>query len=781
MSANKTTAALRSSAQESSSLLPGTLLILLLCFLLIWQVASWSEHYELERLENKARNELTLNIASLRGKLDKYEFLPEVLVNKQNLAQLLRNPRADNLQQLNETLNNFKRITDVSDIYLLDRQGTTVAASNWQNPKTFIGQNFSYRPYFRQAIAGKPGRFYGLGTTSGERGYYFSYPVMTEGRAEGVLVVKIVIRNLELPWQDPSTEFIVSDPDGIIFISSQRSWLLHSLTPLSEQTLQQIRDSRRYGDRSIRPLAYQQDRERDASKLVRIAGEPVSDHSKVNRYLQVSRPMPNAEWQLHILKDTQSVRTEVLKNSLLAAGIYLVLVLLTLYSLQRQRIQRERRQHEKATKKALQANEARIRAILDNTQAGIFTMDKNGRVDYLNPSAERLFGYQLHELHGIDFCQLIPEPLREQCRENLQQASGQPIEIQGLRKDQRTLPMEILVSRMSRSQGSDYMVTLHDITERKQHEEALQSAYDEMEHRVIERTRDLTESNQRLLQETEQHRRTAETLQKTQDELIQAAKMAVLGQMSTSINHELNQPLAAIRAYAENSITFIERQQPDTARENLQQIVELTERMASISAQLKLFARKSEGQLSAVCVQATIEYALRLFAPQLEKEQVRLSTDLPTEDCFVRADPVRLEQVIVNLISNALLEVGERPGPNISIALQITGQQVCIQVSDNGAGIAPEHLGQIFNPFFSTRESSKGLGLGLSISYRIIRDFGGSISAFNRPEGGATLQVQLPLIPPPADTAPYAGHKIQAETTEAQSRADNPTSRGRYR
>ncbi len=739
--------------QDTGSSLLSTLGMLLLFVFIIWQVAAWTEHYELSQLEAQASNELTLNVASLRGKLDKYEFLPEILVNKQNLADVLREPQSDTIQQLNATLKNFKQITDVSDIYLLDANGTTIAASNWQNPKSFIGQNFSYRPYYQQAIKGQPGRFYGLGTTSGERGYYFSYPVFSGPSPIGVLVVKIVVRNLEIPWKDPSTEFIVTDPDGIIFISSKRDWLLNSIHPLTPEEREQIRNSKRYGDKEIQPLAFKVAETFGEGQLVKIASSSDANKVQVNTYLQFDRTMPNAGWHLHILKNTKSVRTEILKNSLLAAGIYMVLVLLTLYSLQRQRIQRERARHDRETKRALEANEARIRAILDNTKAGIITMDRTGKVDYINPSAEVLFGYQLHELHGHNFCNLIHQQHRSNCQQALIDASSHPLEMLGLRKDRRAVPIEIVVSMMSRSQGSDYMITLHDITERKQHEEALQAAYDEMESRVVERTQDLTETNQRLKQEIDQHRRTAETLQKTQDELIQAAKLAVLGQMSASINHELNQPLAAIRAYAENSVTFIERDRSDMASENLQQIVELTDRMATISAQLKLFARKSEGQLAIVSTQATIEYALRLFRPQLEKEQIALEVCLPEQDLFVRADAVRLEQVIVNLISNALLAVTGRSERSIRICLHRihpsdpdgkNNGQICIDVADSGPGIADENLNQIFNPFFSTREGGKGLGLGLSISYRIISDFGGSITAFNRPEGGATLRVSLP-------------------------------------
>ncbi|MBB1488779.1 ATP-binding protein [Oceanospirillum sediminis] len=732
--------------------------LVLMFIFLVWQAAVWTERYELQQLHNQASHELTLNIANLRGKLDKYEYLPELLATKQELAAYLLNITPLSTLRLNSTLKTYQQITRVSDIYLLNTDGTTVAASNWQSPRSFIGKNFSFRPYYRDAIQGQKGRFYGLGTTSGERGYYYSYPVFAGQSVIGILVVKIVIDDLEIPWQDPDTEFVVSDPDSVIFISSNQHWLLRSLHPLPEKDRVRINSSRRYGDRQIETLPYQTiDELNPDTWLVRIAPDNPDNAARINRYLQTSLPMPDAGWRVHILKNTRKVRTEILKNCLLTAGIYLVVVLLSMYSVQRQRIQRERIRHDRETQKALEVNEARIRAILDNTQAGIMTMDRLGKIDYINPSAERLFGYQLHELHGQNFNELILEQDRNIGVQALEKANSVAVEIRGVRKDYLPVPVEMVVSMMSRGQQTDYMVTLHDITERKQHEEALQAAYDQMESRVVERTQDLTEANTRLTEEINQHRHTTETLQKTQDELIQAAKLAVLGQMSASINHELNQPIAAIRAYAENGVTFLTRDNQEMAQVNLEQIVELTDRMASISAQLKLFARKSGGELTLISPKATIDYALRLFKPQLEKDAIEFNLQLTDQECYVRADAVRLEQVIVNLISNALHAISHRSTRQVQIAMSLHTAEVAsphdtiirdelwIEVSDSGPGIAEQHIGQIFNPFFSTRDEGKGLGLGLSISYRIISDFGGTIKAFNRPEGGATLRVILPL------------------------------------
>ncbi|RLA33879.1 MAG: hypothetical protein DRR03_07180, partial [Gammaproteobacteria bacterium] len=247
-------------------------------------------------------------------------------------------------------------------------------------------------------------------------------------------------------------------------------------------------------------------------------------------------------------------------------------------------------------------------------------------------------------------------------------------------------------------------------------------------------------TNSLLVRENGEHRETEEALRRTQEELIQAAKLAALGQMSAGINHELNQPLAAIRTYADNARLLLEKKRGDEARWNLEQIGQLTGRMAQIITQLKAFARKSSGQAVTVSLPAAIDGALTLL--RIDSDQV--VRDLPPEELFVLADMVRLEQVLVNLIGNAQQALEGCPNPRIELHAEATDEAVTLTVRDTGPGITPEHLDQVFDPFFSTKEVGQGLGLGLSISYRIIDGFGGSLRAANHADGGALFTVRLP-------------------------------------
>jgi two-component system C4-dicarboxylate transport sensor histidine kinase DctB len=266
----------------------------------------------------------------------------------------------------------------------------------------------------------------------------------------------------------------------------------------------------------------------------------------------------------------------------------------------------------------------------------------------------------------------------------------------------------------------------------------------ELQRQVAERTHELSDSNASLQTEIEERRRTEARLRATQNELVQAGKLAALGQMSAAIAHEINQPLAAIRTFMASTKIFAQRGELGQVARNLDLITDLAERMANITGHLKTFARKSDpGHPEPVAVARAIERTLILLASQLRNAGVRLEQDV-APDLQVTGQAVQLEQVILNLIGNALDAVADADEPWIRIRARENGDTVAIAVADNGHGISAAEIDRIFDPFFTTKPLGKGLGLGLSISYGIVQDFGGQIHAANRPEGGAELTVELP-------------------------------------
>ena len=295
--------------------------------------------------------------------------------------------------------------------------------------------------------------------------------------------------------------------------------------------------------------------------------------------------------------------------------------------------------------------------------------------------------------------------------------------------------------------------------------ERQRSAQAELEARVQDRTRDLDAANALLRAEVEERRATEARLRRTQAELVQAGKLAALGQMSAALSHEFNQPLAAVKAFADNAGTFLARGRLAEARDNVGRISAMADRMAAISKHLRNFARRPQDKTGPIPVAAVIDDALELMAPRLQASAARIDYEAPGPDLWVMGGRVRLQQVIVNLISNALDAMERQEAKDIGIRVETDGtatEGTCaISVRDRGHGLSEAALAQAFDPFFTTKDPGKGMGLGLSISYNIIRDFDGTLSAANAADGGAVFTVTLRRMPGPIasgrDTGPDTG------------------------
>jgi two-component system C4-dicarboxylate transport sensor histidine kinase DctB len=213
--------------------------------------------------------------------------------------------------------------------------------------------------------------------------------------------------------------------------------------------------------------------------------------------------------------------------------------------------------------------------------------------------------------------------------------------------------------------------------------------------------------------------------------------------MSAALSHEFNQPLAAVKAYAENGTTLIDRDRVGDARDNLARISSLADRMSSISRHLRNFAREPNQTLGPVLLADVVKDTLEIATPRLKSAGATLDVDIAPPNLTVRGGIVRLQQVLVNLVSNAADAIEDQPDRRITLTARKKGQKVAITLRDHGPGVPESIRERIFDPFYSTKGVGKGLGLGLSISYNIVKDFGGRLSVDNHPEGGAVFTVEL--------------------------------------
>lgn len=264
-----------------------------------------------------------------------------------------------------------------------------------------------------------------------------------------------------------------------------------------------------------------------------------------------------------------------------------------------------------------------------------------------------------------------------------------------------------------------------------------------LEVRVKDRTRALSETNEKLRQEVIEREEAEAALKQAQADLVQAGKLSALGQMSAGISHELNQPLMAIRQFADNGAAFLSRGWTDRAGENLERIADMATRMDRIIRNLRAFARNEREPSGKVDLAGVLRQAVELTEARLKADGVRLDWIPPAAPIYVWGGEVRLAQVFVNLINNAVDAMGGRDDKLIGIEIGEQGARLMVRVTDTGPGIAdPE---KIFEPFYTTKEvgGDEGMGLGLSISYGLVQSFGGNIRGANAPGGGAVFTVEL--------------------------------------
>ncbi|MGB1828363.1 MAG: sensor histidine kinase, partial [Paracoccaceae bacterium] len=254
---------------------------------------------------------------------------------------------------------------------------------------------------------------------------------------------------------------------------------------------------------------------------------------------------------------------------------------------------------------------------------------------------------------------------------------------------------------------------------------------------------ELRRLNERLQREIAEREKVQKTLEVAEQSLEQSSKLAALGEMAAAVSHELNQPLAAMKTYLAGAGLLLSRNRPDETLSAFHRIDDLIERMGAITRQLKTYARKGSETFSPVDMSAALSSSLSMMEPQLKHSNIRLEKVISEQSVVVIGDRVRLEQVLINLLRNAVDAVKTVPDPVIEIMLS-RGETVTLSVRDNGSGI--EELDLLFEPFHTTKKDGDGVGLGLAISSGIVKDHGGRLTARNSDDGGAVFEVQLPAF-----------------------------------
>lgn len=572
----------------------------------LWAGGEIGRHRAEAALEEQARMDARLNAALLRTVLEKYRALPFVLSQDAALAAALAGKDAGAFERLSQKLENLAAGTKAAVIYVIDKDGMAVSASNWHEPTSFVGNDYRFREYFQGAVERGQAEHFALGTVSKKPGLYISQRISGSNGLLGVVVVKVEFDDVEADWNASGTPSYVVDERGIVLITSLPSWRFMTIGRIAEDRLTAIRESLQFGAAPLQPLPL--DLIRNLGDGLDVVEIVMPGDAGKTRFLDVGMPVPATGWQLqHLVTLGPSVDAGIREARMLALLILLPLLAAAAFLLRRR--------------------------------------------------------------HAITL-------------------------------------------RISREQ----------------------QAREELERRVVERTLDLSQARDRLQAEIIGHKSTEQKLQAVQQDLVQANRLAILGQVAAGVAHEINQPVATIRAYADNARTFLDRGQAAPAGENLESIAALTERIGAITEELKTFARKGRGSAEPTGLKDVIEGAVMLLRSRFAGRMDLLDIDLPPPELQVMGNRIRLEQVLINLLQNALEAVAPKAGEGrVEVRTSADAEMVTVTVVDNGPGIPPEIRKGLFTPFNTSKES--GLGLGLVISKDIVGDYGGRMEVESDSEG----------------------------------------------
>jgi len=557
---------------------------------------------------------------ALEGALDRLSHLPVAIADHPDVIALLTASDGASSAALARRVDSYlERVANAANaslLYVIDERGLTRAASNHRTPNSLVGNDYAFRPYFREAMSDGASRYFAIGVTSGEAGNYFSHAVRQGGETLGVVVVKVELESLQRQWQGGDGTLLLLDQYGVSVLASRPAWRFRTLATLGDDARGAFAEQRKYGPHALEPLGGQRETGADG-RLRRLVLDGTD-------WLVAERTLARRDWRLLHLVDRAPVRRDGLvaaATSLLVGGLAAVGVLYV-------RARRRQRQL------ALAAREA-------------------------------------------------------------------------------------------------------------------------------QRMREL---NLRLEGEVAERQRTEEELRAAQGELIRTSRLTALGQMSTAIAHEVNQPLSAIRTFSASARLLIDRERPRDARANLDEIDELTDRLATLTGDLKVFARKPDAVVEgavgqglaalhplvggAVDLGACIAVAARRLEGPLAEAGARLDIDAPGDAVLVPGSALRIEQVLSNLFANAIDATRDGDGTpviQVSLGIDFESDEAVLRVRDNGPGLDAEALEHLFDPFFTTKPVGQGVGLGLAIAYGIVQEMGGRLRVRNVDDGGALFSLRLPM------------------------------------
>nr|WP_298131786.1 PAS-domain containing protein [uncultured Pseudoxanthomonas sp.] len=687
--------------------------------------------------------QLDLHAQALQQRIDRYRTLPQVLAQDPDLRAALTSPVDDARRNaLNQRLEDANSVTRSSTLTLIDRRGIALAASNWREPTSNVGEDYSFRPYVKQALRDGRGQFYGIGLTTGEPGYFLSQAITgDDGAVAGLVVIKIELDALEQEWLQTPDIVLVSDAHGVIFLASQDAWRYRTLRPLSDADRRELTATRQYARQTLRPLQVQ-DLSAPGEGARRVQ---LRDPLLPGAVLWQSIALPAEGWQLHLLHDASAITAAGRSAALAAGGGWLALAFLALFMQQRRRIALLQRRSREELEAVLQQHAQELRTAqdgiveaarsadaglsrsLEHLPQGVVIIDADLRLVAWNSRYMELFrfppdlihvGRPIEDVfrHNARRGLLGPGPVEDAIQRRLDHLrSGKP-HMRESEKDDGV----VLEIRGNPLPDGGFVTSYADITSYKNAARELRSLADALEHRVEERTRALADAT-----------RAAENANRYKTRFVASAV------------HDLLQPLNAARMFVS---ALRGRLHDDEARRIADHVDNALAAQDAILNSLLDIARLESGALPTRVRDFALAPLLETLAREfgmVAGERGLVLDGVPTR-AIVRSDEALLRRILQNFLSNAIRYT---PRGRVLLGVRRSGDRVRIEVHDQGPGIPESLQAEIFEEFRRLNDgvaNDRGAGLGLAIVERIGRLLGHRIGLRSQLGRGSVFWVELP-------------------------------------
>jgi C4-dicarboxylate-specific signal transduction histidine kinase len=588
-------------------------LALVVIGLVSWATFELAMHAAVGETGQQAQRRLALFDRTLEAMVERFHYLPATISQAEEVHRLLEgglDPAAT--EAANGFLSRLNETAGADELFVMDNDGGVAAASNWWTLESLVGRNFSFRPYFAQAMKNGDAKFYAFGMATNVPGYFLSRRIDGPAGPLGVAVAKINLGEIEANWWRSGELIGIVDVNEVVILSTRPDWRYRPLEMLDPQKAVQIATQQRYGNNGIINRGIVTTRWRAlGAEFASIEG---TDPETAGQFLIKELRLPTHGWRIISFTPMGALVSTALTASAAAGLGCAALLLVVLLVIQRRRI-----------------------------------------------VAARL------------------------------------------------------------------------------------AEHDRLEQRVAIRTAELNAANLELREQIAERQRAEKDRRDAQEGLVQAAKLASLGQALAGVAHEVSQPVAALATHVASARLLASRSGDAEVGAVLGTMDKVISRLTALTGHLKTFARKETNITITSDLVEIIHNALELAEHKLKAFDVAVDFAPPAGAIFVRGNPIQLEQVLLNLFSNAADAMEHSAVRRLGVAVETPADAAILTVSDTGQGIPPADLPNLFDPFFTTKQAGRGLGLGLSISYGLVRDMGGSIRVASTLGEGSIFTVTLPL------------------------------------